>query len=63
MEGLKFVPVCRGGQESKRQVEKMGGEVMGFLTGCSSPHGSNGYNASVFHLLIAASAGRLHTWR
>lgn len=26
VEGLKFVPVCRGGQEGKRQVEKMGGE-------------------------------------
>lgn len=25
VEGLKFVPVCKG-QESKRQVEKMGGE-------------------------------------
>lgn len=39
------------------------GEAIGFLTGCSIPRGSNGYNASVFRPLIAASAGRLHTWR
>jgi hypothetical protein len=36
---------------------------MGVLTGCSSPHGSTGYSASVFHPLTAASADRLHTWR